>query len=123
MFIVNVVDKVSTAEAIMRRNGVRRLPIVDETGRLTGLLSIDDIARRGHIGPNIDRDPLSPETIALTVSALVLPAAHRAAGSIDDRRADHAPCARKREVYNDYLTTVTLPRRTNGVARLRGMIP
>jgi len=36
-------DDVHTALKIMRRNKVRRLPIVDETGALKGILSIGDV--------------------------------------------------------------------------------
>lgn len=37
-------DTVSDAEEIMRRAQVRRLPVVDEEGRLRGILSLADIA-------------------------------------------------------------------------------
>jgi CBS domain-containing protein len=29
----------------MRANGLRRLPVVDDTGRLVGMLTADDVAR------------------------------------------------------------------------------
>jgi CBS-domain-containing membrane protein len=38
-------DSISAAEAVMRQAHVRRLPIVDESGHLVGLLSMNDLAR------------------------------------------------------------------------------
>jgi CBS-domain-containing membrane protein len=38
-------DSVSDVEGLMRRNQVRRLPVVDEAGSLTGILSLADLAR------------------------------------------------------------------------------
>jgi CBS domain-containing protein len=38
-------DPVSDVEGIMRRNQVRRLPVVDEAGNLAGILSLADLAR------------------------------------------------------------------------------
>jgi CBS domain-containing protein len=70
LLVVNALDSVSTAEAVMRRHGVRRLLVVDDSGRLVGLLSIDDIIRHGHFGPLRSRDPLSAPAIADTVAAL-----------------------------------------------------
>ncbi len=37
-------DTLATAERIMRERQVRRLPVVDEQGKLVGLLSLNDIA-------------------------------------------------------------------------------
>ena len=39
-------DGLSAAERIMREKKVRRLPVLNEEGRLVGLLSLSDLARR-----------------------------------------------------------------------------
>lgn len=77
LFVVHRSDSLSTATAVMRRNGVHRLPVVDDDGRLVGLLSIDDITRQAELGPLVPNDPLSPPAIAETVSGLSHSRAYR----------------------------------------------
>lgn len=66
-------DGLEHAEALMAQHRVRRLPIVDDAGRLVGLLSIDDIARRA----GRDVEPLawatSSEAVGRTLSGIVTP--------------------------------------------------
>ncbi|MFO0984774.1 MAG: CBS domain-containing protein [Planctomycetota bacterium] len=38
-------DAVLDAERLMRANRIRRLPVVDDTGRLVGIVSLNDLAR------------------------------------------------------------------------------
>lgn len=38
-------ESIEAAEVLMRDNQIRRVPIVDDTGRLVGLLSLTDVAR------------------------------------------------------------------------------
>lgn len=64
-------ETVASAEAKMRRYGVRRLVVLDARGGLVGVLSFDDVARRANVGPiGIHDHALSAEVIASTVSAL-----------------------------------------------------
>jgi CBS domain-containing protein len=63
-------DDVRRAEALMRQNRVRRLPVLDAAGVLTGIISINDIARAaerehqsGKRSPQITGDELT-ETLA-----------------------------------------------------------
>jgi CBS domain-containing protein len=44
LFDCNSDDDLSAAEAIMREKKVRRLPVLNEEGRLVGLISLSDIA-------------------------------------------------------------------------------
>ena len=38
-------DELAAAERTMQQRQIRRLPVVDESGRLTGILSLNDLAR------------------------------------------------------------------------------
>jgi CBS domain-containing protein len=69
LFSVHVAQSIWSAEGIMRRQGVRRLPVVDDQRRLVGVVSIDDIAR--HVSQcTSTADALSPQAFAATVAAL-----------------------------------------------------
>lgn len=70
LLVIRRTDTLSTASAVMRRHGVRRLLVVDDDERLVGLLSIDDITRQADLGPLAPCAPLSPPAIAETVSGL-----------------------------------------------------
>jgi CBS domain-containing protein len=70
LFTVNRLESVSTAEGIMRRFCIRRLPVVDNTGELVGILTLDDITKHGQLGPVLGKDPLSEQAIAGTAAAL-----------------------------------------------------
>ncbi|RDU99432.1 CBS domain-containing protein [Trinickia dinghuensis] len=43
LIVVSEKDDVSVALEEMRRSGVRRLPVVNEDGRLSGVLALDDV--------------------------------------------------------------------------------
>ena len=45
VIVCNQGDNISTAAELMREHQIRRLPVVDEHRRLTGILSMGDIAR------------------------------------------------------------------------------
>jgi CBS domain-containing protein len=47
---VHLGDDVRRALALMRTARVRRVPVLDGTGHLEGVLSIDDIIGRGSLG-------------------------------------------------------------------------
>lgn len=61
-------DDMSTALAIMEDNKVRRLPVINTEGRLTGFLSIDDIIFRSEKGKS--KTGLSYETAMNTLKAV-----------------------------------------------------
>lgn len=62
-------DPVKQAEESMRAHRIRRLPIVDAEGRLSGILSVNDLvlAAPGAAG---QRRGLRPEGVATTLSAI-----------------------------------------------------
>ena len=43
LIVVSETDEISVALDEMRRSGIRRLPVVDDSGRLTGIVTLDDI--------------------------------------------------------------------------------
>jgi len=43
--VIRSQDSVDVAERLMRTRHIRRLPVVDDTWKLVGLLSLDDLAR------------------------------------------------------------------------------
>jgi len=77
-------DAVTTALGTMRQHAVRRLPVVDATGRLEGLLSLDEIVLAAHLvaGGGLDT-PVYAEVVE-TLKAIVRPPSalieHAAAG-------------------------------------------
>jgi CBS domain-containing protein len=70
VFIVRPNDDVRAALEVMRRERVRRLPVVDGTGRLQGMLSINDVVLEVHedAGPPIAGDISAADVIAVLQS-------------------------------------------------------
>jgi CBS domain-containing protein len=61
---------VPTAEAIMRRQRVRRLPVVDNLGRIVGILSFSDIVLHTHLEPGLSGNMGDPHTVAETLACV-----------------------------------------------------
>ena len=70
-------DDLTVAEFIMERKQVHRLPVIDDDGRLVGLLSLTDIARRAveEEGKKHIRKGLKPTEVAHTLAAISQPRA------------------------------------------------
>lgn len=68
-------DAIETAEKTMRENQIRRLPVIDDGGRLFGILSLSDIAleaereRRSRRGSQ----EVKSEEVAVTLAAICAP--------------------------------------------------
>lgn len=60
-------DLVKDVEQVMRGRQVRRVPVIDEQGKLLGMLSINDIARAAHEGK------LPSADVAATLAAISRP--------------------------------------------------
>ncbi len=67
-------ERLAVAEQLMRAHRIRRLPVVDASGKLVGLLSMNDVVRRG-LGDH-PRD-ISAEGIVKTLAAVCSPRAAR----------------------------------------------
>ena len=66
-------NSVSTAEAYMRANKVRRIPIVDDAGQLIGILALADLAKSAGKPMFRDEPELSLEQFAFTINAICEP--------------------------------------------------
>lgn len=65
-------DSIEAVETLMRRVRVRRVPVLDKEGRLTGILSMNDLARHAHHAGR-KGDGLRGESIAQTLAAICEP--------------------------------------------------
>jgi CBS domain-containing protein len=72
VFAVRPEDSVEMAEDMMRRMQVRRLPVVDGTSRIVGLLSLADLALHVHRAGRRG-DGLSNASVAATLAAVSRP--------------------------------------------------
>jgi CBS domain-containing protein len=67
-------DDITTAETLMRSQQIRRLPILDSSKRLVGILSLADVARRtarpGARGADAD---IRPDELALMLADISQP--------------------------------------------------
>jgi CBS domain-containing protein len=63
-------DSIATAESLMRANKIRRVPVVDAEGRLAGIVSLADIAKRVGGAPFRGDPDLAPEQFAHTIAAI-----------------------------------------------------
>ncbi len=63
---------VETASRLMRDHQIRRLPVVDAAGRLTGIVSMTDLARKARATPD-NRNGFTAEGVAQTLAAVCSP--------------------------------------------------
>lgn len=63
-------EALETAEALMRSARVRRVPVLDGDGRVTGMLSLNDLARHSHRSIGQKSNGLSGDSIAKTLAAI-----------------------------------------------------
>lgn len=66
-------DSLETAETLMARHGVRRLPVVDLADRLVGILTLADLARHARTSGPGDYDALSARAVARTLAIVASP--------------------------------------------------
>jgi CBS domain-containing protein len=77
LFACKAEDSVEVAEAMMRRHQVRRLPVTDFSGRLVGVLSLNDVGKHIEQRQQDQHDGLSPYAIAQTLAAIGSPPSTR----------------------------------------------
>jgi CBS domain-containing protein len=70
----HVQDGISQAEALMRDNRVRRLPVLDKKERLVGMLSLSDVAREAQREVTAGkRAEVTEESVSETLATLCEP--------------------------------------------------
>ena len=76
-------DSLQTAEATMRAAQVHRVPVVDDDGKIYGIVSLGDLARHAH-KPRQKADGLSYESIASTLAAISQPVSEEAPNGVSN---------------------------------------
>jgi CBS domain-containing protein len=66
-------DSTVSAEQIMREAKVRRLPVVDDSGKLVGILSLADLAREAAREQCSPRKRITGDEIGLTLASICEP--------------------------------------------------
>jgi CBS domain-containing protein len=66
-------DTIAAAQRAMREGRVRRLPVVDESGQLLGLISLADIAREAARKRGSKKKLVTPSEVGKTLSAICEP--------------------------------------------------
>jgi CBS domain-containing protein len=70
VFTVNENDSVEAAELLMLRKQIRRLPVLDPEGKLVGVLSLGDLARRLEVMTSPKGSGISRESVAQTLAGI-----------------------------------------------------
>ena len=75
-------DGVSQAEALMRENQVRRLPVLDQNEQLVGILSLNDVAREAQREASSGkRAEVTEDAVAETLATVCQPRPSREIGA------------------------------------------
>lgn len=85
VFTAHVADRLGAAERTMRLHQVHRLPVVDESSRLVGLLSLNDIARA-----RVSSAATRPAELGDLVKTVAAIARRRGALTVEEYAAQHA---------------------------------
>lgn len=83
-------DSLDSAEQLMRKNQIRRLPVVDRGGKLVGILSLADIVREAQRERARGQDEVAPDEVTATLANICEPVNEMGLG----RRTDGHPGAR-----------------------------
>ena len=63
-------DSLTDAQLAMAKAGVRRLPVLDSTGRLTGIISLADIAAEAERQSHLEHQAVTAAEVAATLAAI-----------------------------------------------------
>jgi CBS domain-containing protein len=82
VIVCHASDDISRAEALMRDNRVRRLPVLDQNEHLVGILSLNDIVREAHREATMGkRAEVTGEGVTETFASICEPRASHVAAS------------------------------------------
>ena len=63
-------DSLTDAQLAMAKAGVRRLPVLDSNGRLTGIISLADIAAEAERQSHLEHQAVTAAEVATTLAAI-----------------------------------------------------
>jgi CBS domain-containing protein len=86
-------DPLSVAEGMMQEKRIRRLPVVDAAGRLVGIISINDIARKAARERMQKRKAVSDAEVGETLAAICEPRAAAPVAAGPAGKSAKAPAA------------------------------
>lgn len=66
-------DAIQMAEQIMREASIRRLPVVDDDGRLVGIISLADIAREAKREDHMMQPEVTESEVGLALASICTP--------------------------------------------------
>jgi CBS domain-containing protein len=73
-------DSLEAAEQLMRKNQIRRLPVVDRGGKLVGILSLADIVREAQRERARGQQEVAPNEVTHTLANICEPVAEMGLG-------------------------------------------
>ncbi len=69
-------DDLQTVEELMRQNQVRRVPVLDQSGKLVGIVSLNDLALAARQQRKEEIAPMTSDEISETLRAICRPRGH-----------------------------------------------
>jgi len=70
-------ESLDAVEMLMQKHQIRRIPVVDTSGKPIGLVSMNDLARRAHMGHH-KHNGLSADMVVRTLAAVCQPSQRQA---------------------------------------------
>lgn len=66
-------DDIKSAERLMQDNQIRRLPVIDRNGRLLGMVSVNDFARKAATDRHLSSPQVGEAGVVTTLAAIAMP--------------------------------------------------
>jgi len=89
VIVCHASDGVGQAEALMRDNQIRRLPVLDQSEHLVGIFSLNDVAREAQREASVGkRVEVTEDAVAETLAAVCKPRVSRELAAQRERVAE-----------------------------------